>query len=95
MATTTTKNRRAGQQLGLVRAMVIVGSVAASLVGTRLLAVNDAQETAVATPQPAAIIIEPPAAAPARNEALLIELPPIPQAISPAVQPVTRTRSSR
>lgn len=95
----TTKNRRSGQQLGSVKVLVVAGGIAASLIGTRLLASNDAQVTAVPTTQPTTIIVNPPAAQTTNSTtgsgSVRLDLPPIPQAISPAVQPITRSRSSR
>lgn len=104
---TTKRSRRPDQQWGTLKAMLVVGSMAATLAGTRLLALQEpVVETAVVTPEPVVVVV--PAAATsslpmppnwdAANRGAQVELAPIPQAVTPdirPVQPVARSRSSR
>lgn len=104
---TTNRSARSGQQTGLLKTFLVVGSLAATLAGTRLLAMQDTAVVETAVPVDAAVTV----IVPAENSALAtsgnalplpptsrgaqIELQPIPQAVQPQIQPVARARSSR
>jgi hypothetical protein len=108
------------QNMGLLKALLVLGSVAATLAGTRLVAVKDAVAHASATtavPEPEQIIIiesapmtplpKPPNSG-GSGLAIVLDLAPMPQAITPhinpvqvqqvqrvqQIQPVARTKSS-
>lgn len=102
----TKRGKRKNTEMGLLKTLVVVGSVAATLAGTRLLAVRETVgETAVS--QPAQIIIERAAMTPlpmppqvgGDDQAIVLDLAPVPQALTPhinpvRVQPVARTKTS-
>ena len=126
----TTKKARPNRQMGILKLAVAAGSLAASLLGTRLVAMQDSDaalqnKTAVFT-EP--IVVNVPITLPTRQfteeavvnrvspapnnnivpagQGLSLDLPPIPQAVSPqiqaapppaavSVQPVTSSRSSK
>ena len=105
---TTKRTAKPGQQTGSLKALLLTGSVLATLAGARLLNLADiaTAETAVSPPitisVPAqATTITIPAEAgitvplPPNERGVQIELAPIPQVVQPQIQPVTRTRSSR
>ena len=98
---TTNRSARAGNQTGVLKVALTVGSLAAALAGTRLLA---AQETAVpetAVSPDAAVTVAVPAESsstlplPPTNRGTQVQLQAIPQAVQPQIQPVVRARSSR
>lgn len=109
----TTRQGRKKQQYSWLKATLFTGSIAATLLGTRLLAAQDQQATVAALAKPDPIVITVPiqasgviAGAPAAagsavsgSGQLLFDLPPIPQAVSPtlqpAVRPIARSQSSR
>lgn len=99
------------QDMSLLKTLLLVGSVAGTLVGTRLLAVQDTEAvTAVSEPEQVIIIQTAPTtntALPmpptsAGDQAIVLDLAPVPQAITPQInpvqvqqmQPVARTKSS-
>ncbi len=96
---TTTKPGRADYSLGFLKTVLVGGTIAATLLGTRLLG-----QQATSTNEPVMVVVP---AAPSQGEYALpptytnasrgtqIELQPIPQAITPRIAPVARTRSSR
>ena len=92
----TTKRRRSkrAQQFNGLKVFLVVGAFAATLVGTRLLA---DQDTAV-FPQTAAAIqdgaVHTTLTMPGSSQAIILELAPIPQAITPDIRPVARSTSS-
>jgi len=94
MMTNRGRNKRA-QKFGGLKAFLVVGAFAATLVGTRLLAY---QETAV-VPKDAVIIQETAPdtilVMPNSSKTITLELAPIPQAITPDIRPVARSTSSR
>jgi hypothetical protein len=93
---TTRRTGPKSQEMGLLKTLLVLGSVAATVAGTRLLAVN---EEVVKTPVPEpsqVIIIEtipamplpmPPTAI-GGGQAIVLDLAPVPQAIVPHIQPV-------
>ena len=94
--TMTKRGNPKNQDMGVLKTLVVVGSVAATLVGTRLVAVED---TVVETAVPESkqiIIIEPapitPLPMPPTNggsgQAIVLDLAPIPQAVTPHINPV-------
>lgn len=97
---TTRKKSRPNRQLGILKLAVAAGSLAASLLGTRLLA---KQEDVVVQSNDTAVSVEPivlpssKISAPVRQE-LSLDLPAIPQAVSPQIQampPVASSTSSK
>lgn len=108
---TTNRSKRTAQQWGGLKTMLVVGSLAATLAGTRLLGLQESAqaslaETAVNTSQPVTVVV--PAAQTSTlplpphwegsSRGVQVELAPIPQAVTPniqPVQPVARSRSSR
>jgi hypothetical protein len=95
---TTTKGRP-DYSLGFLKTVLVGGTIAATLLGTRLLG-----QQAVPNNEPVMVVV--PAESPQEQYALpptytnagrstQIELQPIPQAITPRIAPITRTRSSR
>lgn len=109
----TTKKTGNKQQYGWLKAAAATGSLAATFLGARLLAAQDARATAV-PPNPTPIVITVPiqalpvtsAAAPissapaaaasnTNSGQLLLDLPPIPQVVAPALQPPPPVASSR
>ena len=92
---------RPKQQTGALAAVLLTGSVIATLAGTRLLSFQDVGQPATAVNPTAATTIMVPAAEtstialPPTGRGVQIELPPIPQAVQPQIQPVARTRSSQ
>ena len=97
---------RARQDYGAIKHALLAGSVLASLAGARVLAWQAPVAPTPASPsdpaRPVQITIEPLdlplEMAGAAGEPLLLDLPPVPTAVSAQprpVQPVARTRSSR
>jgi hypothetical protein len=94
--------KRTNQQVGMLKAAILTGSLVATFAGTYLLGLQEPVETAAnrASVQPPALVI------PADNEEAsqlppqargvrMVKLKPIPQVVQPQIRPVTRTRSSR
>ncbi|MBE2224353.1 MAG: hypothetical protein IAF02_22625 [Anaerolineae bacterium] len=79
-----------------MKTLLVVGSVAATLAGTRLLAVQDvAFETAVTEPEQIIIIesapmtpLPMPPTTGSRGQTIVLDLAPIPQAVTPHINPV-------
>ncbi len=103
----TKRATRPGQDVNRLKTLLVVGAVAATLAGTRLLAVNDkVVGKAVSTPNPVTIIETAPTTAlpmPPNvnngNQAIVLDLAPVPQAVTPNIQPVrvrpvARTKTS-
>jgi hypothetical protein len=96
----TKRGKSKTQDTGLLKALLVVGSVAATLAGTRLLAVNDAVAQASATtavPETKqVIIIEPasfaslpmPPSTGGSEQVIVLDLAPVPQVITPHINPV-------
>jgi hypothetical protein len=74
---------------GTVKVMLVVGTLAVSVLGTELVA----QKEAAPSPQDTASVAV--MTLPADDGEKRLELPPVPRAISPIVRPVARSRSSR
>lgn len=94
----TSRSRRPAQALGVLKAALVAGSLAATLIGTRLLAANDARQSVLGdnAPQPAVIETAPVATfARPGEQVITIQLDPIPRAAQATIPTVTRTRSSR
>lgn len=95
MVASMTSRHRPTQQLGKLKAALLVGSIAAAVLGTNLVARKDA----VLNP-PAIVVPAGASQGEARTDAVnapaKLSLPPVPQVLAPrAFQPVTRSRSSR
>ncbi len=99
--TTTTKPGRPDHSLGFLKTVLVVGTIAATMMGTRLLG---QQAAAALISEPITVVV--PVAQPQTQYALPptyndsgrgteVQLQPIPQAITPNIAPVARTRSSR
>ena len=106
---TTRDNKRQPQQWGTLKAVLVMGSLTATLAGTRLLARQEpVMETAVNTQNPVVVVVPAPetSALPlppnlaGNSRGVQVELAPVPKAVSPQinpaqrVQPVARSRSS-
>lgn len=100
----TNRNRRSGQQMGTLKAFLITGSVIATLAGTQLLAKQGATAETGVSPTEAVTLVVPAAEAlpmppttttTIGDRSVQIQLAPVPQAITPQINPVVRTRSSR
>jgi hypothetical protein len=76
-------------ELGLVKMILVAGTLAVSVLGTGLVARKEATGQSQDTTSTTVITLP----AGARQER--IELPPVPKAISPVLRPVARSRSSR
>ncbi len=96
---TTTKPGRPDYSLGFLKTILVVGTIAATFLGTRLLG-----QQAIPNNEPVTVVV--PAESSQEQYALpptytnagrstQIELQPIPQAITPRIAPITRTRSSQ
>jgi hypothetical protein len=91
----TNQRNRKKQEMGFLKTLLVVGSVAATLAGTRLLAVKDTlAETAVSESEQV-IIIEtmpvtplpmPPTSS--SDQVIVLDLAPVPQAVQPQINPV-------
>lgn len=81
--------RGPGMELGLVKMILVAGTLAISVLGTELVAQQEAAGRSQETPRVTVITI------PVDNREERIELPPVPKAISPVLRPVARSRSSR
>lgn len=96
-----TKGGRHNQKFGTLKALLFTGSVAATLAGTQLLPLQDAEVTAgpVSTSEPVTVVVPGGESStfllPPGDRGRRVELKPIPQAVQPDIKPVARTRSSR
>ncbi|MEJ2747373.1 MAG: hypothetical protein P8183_05620 [Anaerolineae bacterium] len=99
-------SRRPNQQLGTLKALLLTGSVVATLAGTKLLAQQAQAAPVVPTAISSVTVVEP--ATSTNNSSAAIPLPPtisgkqtqvqlqpIPQVVQPRINPVVRSRSSR
>lgn len=99
----TTKQKRPQQQNGILTALLVAGSLTATVAGTRLLAAQEAAtaavEITVSSTEPVTVVVPAESATavplPPNSRGVQIELPTIPQVVQPQIQPVARTRSSR
>ncbi|MCA9934882.1 MAG: hypothetical protein KC415_13200 [Anaerolineales bacterium] len=104
---TTKRRKRPNQQLGALKTLLVVGSMAATLAGTRLLAMQDTQDTAVSQTAPVIVVVPAtqmqqttyplPPTMNGDGRGTAVQLQPIPQAVTPNIQvrPVAQSRSSR
>jgi len=98
---TTNRKGPASQQSGTLKTFLVVGSLLATLAGTRLLAAQDVSVTETAVPVTDAITVVVPADTnstlplPPTYRGTQIELKQIPQVVQPQIRPVARTQSSR
>ena len=74
---------------GTVKVMLVVGTLAISVLGTELVAQKEAALSPQGTISATAITI------PTGDREERFDLPPVPRAISPILRPVARSRSSR
>jgi hypothetical protein len=97
----TKKGKRPNQQTGKLKALLLTGSVIATLVGVRLLPLQEqtVAEAPVSVHDPVTIIVPSVETStiplPPDKRGTQVELKPIPQAVQPQINPVARTRSSR
>ena len=98
---TTNHSARKGQQTGMLKTALVVGSLVAALAGTSLLAAQDTAVPATAVPTDAAVTVVVPAESsstlplPPTSRGTQVELQAIPQVVQPQIRPVVRARSSR
>ena len=97
--TTTTKSGRPDYSLGFLKTVLVAGTIATTLLGTRLLGQqattpNEPVTVVVPVAQPEGQVALPPTYA-GSGRTTQLQLQPIPQAITPRIAPVARTRSSR
>jgi len=96
----TKKSSRPNQQVGVLKALMLTGSVIATLAGTRLLAQQDsAVEMDMAVNEPLTVIVPTEDVVsiplPPTHRGTQVHLAPIPQVVQPQIRPVARSRSSR
>ncbi|MCA9919473.1 MAG: hypothetical protein KC445_16050 [Anaerolineales bacterium] len=99
---TTNRTARKGNQTGMLKVVLTVGSLVATVAGTRLLAAQATavSETAVA-PDAAVTVVIPAESSgntlplPPNSRSTQVQLQAIPQAVQPQIRPVVRARSSR
>ena len=92
----TKRGNPQNKDMGVLKTLLVVGSVAATLVGTRMVAVKD-EMTVTAVPEPEQIIIiesapltplpMPPTSG-GSGQTIVLDLAPIPQAVTPHINPV-------
>ena len=106
--TTKQQKKRPNQQLGTLKTMLVVGSMAATLAGTRLLAMQAVPTTTADPSAPVAVVVPSTQTQVQQNYAMpptlngsgrstTVQLQPIPQAVTPNIQVrvVAQSRSSR
>lgn len=97
----TKRTARHNQRVGRLKALILTGSVIATLAGTRLLALQEPVDTGISVSTTESVTVVVPAAdsssvpLPRTNRGTQIELKPIPQVVQPRLNPVARTQSSR
>ncbi|KAA3663248.1 MAG: hypothetical protein DWQ04_11205 [Chloroflexi bacterium] len=104
---TTRRSSRKQQQWGGLQAVLVVGSLVATLAGTRLLSLQEPVETAVSADAMQTVSVQEPTVVIVPTDSSLLPLPPdgargvqvelkpIAQAVTPDIQPVARASSSR
>lgn len=101
MTMTTNRTARNGNQTGILKTALVVGSLIATLAGTRLLAAQDTAVVETAVSPAAAVTVVVPAQSssslplPPTSRGTQVQLQAIPQVVQPHIQPVVRARSSR
>lgn len=92
------RSKRPDRELGILKTALVAGALTATVAGTGLLAAAEPVSAPAAEAVPVTVVVPadqlPPSVDPALR-ARQLELQPIPQAVSPDIRPVTRTRSSR
>lgn len=97
----TKRTGRTSQRINTIKALLLAGSVMATLAGTRILALQEPLETNSPVAVSEAVTVVVPAAEltgiplPPTTRKTKIELVPIPEVVRPKLNPVARTRSSR
>lgn len=98
---TTNRSARTGAQNSVLKTTLLVGSLVATLAGTRLLASQDTAVAETAVPITESVEVVVPAESsstlplPPTNRGTAVQLQAIPQAVQPQIQPVAQARSSR
>ncbi len=102
---TTKKRSRSSRQMGTLKFAVAAGSLAASLLGARLLAQQDEGLQTAVSAEPIVINVPISASSSGFPEAVLInpstgnevslDLAPITEAVSPQILPIASSRSSK
>lgn len=100
---TTNRSGRSGQQTGMLKTFLVMGSLVATLAGTRLLAAQDTAfvETVVPLDTPVTVVVPAESSSsstlplPPTSRGTQVQLEAIPQVVQPQIQPVARARSSR
>lgn len=101
VSTMTKKGRRLNQQTGKLKALLLTGSMIATLAGVQLLSLQEPAATEVpgSIHEPGTIVVPADETStmplPPGNRGTQVELKPIPQVARPQINPVARTRSSR
>lgn len=95
----TKHSSRPNQQVGALKAMLLTGSVMATLIGTRLLAQQEPAAGAPTAAESITVVVPQSNASslplPPTMRGTQVQLNPIPQVVQPQFNPVVRTRSSR
>jgi hypothetical protein len=97
----TKKGRRLNQQTGKLKALLLTGSMIATLVGVQLLPLQEPAATELPVSIHESVTIVVPAdetstiPLPPGSRGTQVELKPIPQVVQPQINPVARTRSSQ
>lgn len=98
---TTNRKAPSSQQSSTLKTFLVVGSLLATLAGTRLLAAQEVPVAEAAVLPTNAITVVVPAEngsglpLPPTSRGTQVELKPIPQVVQPQIRPVARTQSSR
>jgi len=100
---TTRQTRKSETQLSGLKWLLTVGSLAAALIGARLLAGNEVVDTTAVAPETATQSETASTPVPTQGQSSTvqqvvprqIELAPVPTAAAPVFRPVVRSRSSR
>ena len=101
---TTKDSKRQPQQWGTLKTVLVVGSLTATLAGTRLLALQEpVVQTAVNTQNPVVVVVPAPETTPlplppnlaGNSRGVQVELAPVPKAVSPQINPVQKTQQSQ
>lgn len=97
----TKRASRPRQQLAMLKAALLTGSLIATLAGTYLLGQQEPLESATTISSDESITVIMPVGGaealqlPSNGRGMQIQLKPIPQVVQPRINPVARTRSSR
>jgi hypothetical protein len=97
----TKRSTRHNKQVGKLKALILTGSVIATLAGTRLLALQEPAKAEVPFSTTESITVVVPAVSsssvplPPTDRGTRVELKAIPQVVQPQLNPVARTQSSQ